>query len=240
MVLLLGITMLISQLAHVGTAKESFIATLRAIVQLGLVSLIVVAAVQQLWSSILFAILMFCVAVWTTAQRTETVQVLGWVALAITAGLIPVLAIIFASRTVPFNGLSLVPFAGIVTGNMMTVHTLLGRRLFAALRENNPIYEAALALGMPRSQAIAMVIDPLRKEALLPNLDQTRATGLVTLPGAFIGVLLGGGSPLQAASAQVLILIAIMCGQMIVVVVATSFMSSGKLLPHDLQEALHI
>jgi len=31
--------------------------------------------------------------------------------------------------------------------------------------------------------------------ALVPGLDQTRTVGLVTLPGAFVGVLLAGASP---------------------------------------------
>jgi putative ABC transport system permease protein len=32
-------------------------------------------------------------------------------------------------------------------------------------------------------------------EALVPALDQTRTTGLVTLPGAFVGALFGGPAP---------------------------------------------
>ena len=50
-------------------------------------------------------------------------------------------------------------------------------------------------------------------EALIPGLDQVRTAGVVTLPGAFIGVLLGGGSPAQAAAAQVLVLMGIMAAQ---------------------------
>ena len=36
---------------------------------------------------------------------------------------------------------------------------------------------------------------------------------MVTLPGAFIGVMLGGGTPVQAATAQVLVLFGIMAAQ---------------------------
>ena len=38
----------------------------------------------------------------------------------------------------------------------------------------------------------AIVTETLH-EAIIPALDQTRTVGLVTLPGAYIGVLLGGG-----------------------------------------------
>jgi ABC-type iron transport system FetAB permease component len=35
-------------------------------------------------------------------------------------------------------------------------------------------------------------------QALVPALDRTRTVGLVTLPGAFVDVQLGGGSAVQA------------------------------------------
>jgi putative ABC transport system permease protein len=49
--------------------------------------------------------------------------------------------------------------------------------------------------------------------ALLPNLDSTRTVGLVTLPGAFVGVLLSTGSATQAGAVQMLILIAVLRSQ---------------------------
>ncbi len=60
----------------------------------------------------------------------------------------------------------------------------------------------------------------------------------MTLPGAFIGVLLGGGSPLQAGAAQVLVLIGIMAGQAVVVGVAHRLMMAGRLMPADLRARL--
>ena len=47
-----------------------------------------------------------------------------------------------------------------------------------------------------------------------------KTTGVVTLPGAFIGVMLGGGTPVQAATAQVLVLFGIMAAQTVTVGVA--------------------
>jgi len=51
-----------------------------------------------------------------------------------------------------------------------------------------------LAVGLESKAAATEVIQPSAKEALTPNLDKTRTVGLVTLPGAFVGVLLGGGT----------------------------------------------
>jgi putative ABC transport system permease protein len=60
----------------------------------------------------------------------------------------------------------------------------------------------------------------------------------VTLPGAFIGVMLGGGSPVQAATAQVLVLFGIMAAQTITVGVAERLMAARLLVPRDLAGAL--
>lgn len=86
--------------------------------------------------------------------------------------------------------------------------------------------------------AIGTITHRRYPEALLPNLDQVRTTGLVTLPGAFIDVMLGGGTPIQAATAQVLVLFGIMASQAITVVVAERLVAARLLLPPDLRVLL--
>lgn len=213
-------------------------AAVRAVLQLAAVSFIIVAALSNIWYALGFVALMFGIGVRTTAKRTGITRAWPYTALAMATGIVPVLAIIFLSGTVPFNGAALIPIAGIVVGNMMTAHTLFGRREFAMLRDNIPTYEAGLSIGLPRFDAINLVTETTVREALFPNLDQTRTVGLVTLPGAFIGVLLGGGSPLQAGAAQILVLVGIMAGQAVVVTVAQWLMCQAKLLPPDLATRL--
>lgn len=89
-----------------------------------------------------------------------------------------------------------------------------------------------------RSDAIRAVVHRRLPEALIPGLDQIRTAGVVTLPGAFIGVLLGGGSPAQAAAAQVLVLMGIMAAQTVAAVVAEELICRCLLLPPDLKAAL--
>ena len=86
-------------------------------------------------------------------------QCVAWATLAMLAGLVPVVAIILLTRTVPPTGIALIPVVGILAGNTMNGHTLTCRRTFAALREHGQ-YEAALSLGMTRAQAIAEIIPP--------------------------------------------------------------------------------
>jgi putative ABC transport system permease protein len=64
---------------------------------------------------------------------------------------------------------------------------------------------------------------------MFPALDQTRSVGLVTLPGAFVGVLLGGGSPVQAGAAQVLVLIGLLAVETVAVLAAVELVAQGWL-----------
>jgi putative ABC transport system permease protein len=213
-------------------------AAVRAAVQLALVSLLITAVLSHIGWSAGFAVLMLAVAVVTSAGRIGARGAWPWVGLAVGSGVVPVLAVIFASGAVPLNGPSLVPMAGIIIGGGMTACSLTGRRVFAALRDEHGLYEAALSIGLERPAAITEVIGRHLPEALVPGLDQTRTVGLVTLPGAFVGVLLGGGTPLQAGAAQIVVLIGLLACQTITVVVAHGLMRSARLLPPDLKSSL--
>lgn len=239
LVALVLLAVLYSRLGDLGLGRQQVVAAVRAVLQLALVSFVIVGAVRWLWTALAFVLLMFCIAVWTAAGRAGVRNALPWVALAIAGGIVPVAAVIFLSGASPFVGSAVIPIVGIVVGNAMNAHTLVTRRAFPALREHRGQYEAALALGFERPWAIREIIHPGTAEALVPNIDTTRTVGLVTLPGAFIGVLLGGGSPLQAGASQLLVLVGIMAANAGVALLVERLVSAGKLLPLDLQASLH-
>lgn len=220
-------------------ARGTVIAAVRAVLQLSLAALIITSVISSLPWSLLVLGVMFVVAVVTTVRRVGAGPAWPWASVAMLAGLLPVAAIILLTRTIPPTGIALIPVFGILTGNTMNGHTLTCRRAFAALREERDGYDAWLALGFERSVAIGRIVHRHLPEALIPGLDQVRTAGVVTLPGAFIGVLLGGGSPAQAAAAQVLVLMGIMAAQTVTAVVAERLIRTTKLLPVDLAESLH-
>ncbi len=237
-VLLLGLTLAMYVAGGLPQPHRTILAAFRAIAQLSIAALVIAAVVRSLWASVGLLVVMFAVAVSTTTRRVEATRAWPWTSLAMGAGLLPVVAIILLTRTVPVTGIALVPVVGILQGNTMNGHTLTGRRAFAALREEKGQYEAALSVGLNRGQAIGEIIHRRVPEALIPGLDQVRTAGVVTLPGAFIGVLLGGGSPAQAAAAQILVLIGIMAAQTTTAVVAESLIRQARLLPPDLVDSL--
>ncbi|WP_068401973.1 ABC transporter permease [Kribbia dieselivorans] len=235
---LLATVLIVQQVTRVPLQRSAFVAAIRAIIQLLIAATIITAVIDNLWLSLLLLVFMFGMAVYTTGKRVDALHAWPWTALAIAAGIIPVLVIIIASRTMPLAGVSLIPIGGIIIGNTMTAHTLLGRRAFDALRSEHGQYEASLSLGFTPRQSVQQIVHRRVPEALLPGLDQVRTTGVVTLPGAFIGVMLGGGSPVQAATAQVLVLFGIMAAQNLTIAVAERFIDARRLLPRDLQASL--
>jgi len=74
------------------------------------------------------------------------------------------------------------------------------------------------------------VIERPLSDALLPNLDQARTAGLVTLPGAFVGVLLATGSAAQAGAVQVLVLVALLLAQACGVAVTGEMVARGRIV----------
>lgn len=222
--------------AGTGLARPVVVAGVRAMVQLTLVALVIGFAVTRLWASLLVIVGMFVMAVLTSARRVGVERRTAvWVAVAMAAGVVPVIVITTASGTVPFTGIALVPIAGTVMNTIMSGHTLFGRGAFSTLREQRDGVEGYLALGLTPRVAAEQTLQPRIVDALVPGIDSVRTSGIVTLPGAFLGVMLGGGSPLQAAMAQVIVLLGILCSQTCTVLAAHALVVRGRLLPDDLR-----
>ena len=236
--LLVVLAVTASRIGSLRIERDVLIATVRAILQLGAVALVIAAVLDRTWASVLFTLGMFTVAVVTAAGRIKARPDWMWVAAALGAGVVPVLTIIFTLQAAAFTGPAIIPIAGIIIGGTMTAHTLTARRAFEALRADRGQVEAGLALGLPRPSAIRVVIARHAPEAIFPAIDQTRTVGLVTLPGAFVGVLLGGGSAAEAATAQILVLVGLLAAETVEAVVAQRLIADGRILPEDIREAL--
>lgn len=176
--------------------------------------------------------LMLATAAWTAGGRLRPMQHARLVAFATCSlGAVVALTVVFALRMLPFQARYLVALGGIVIGATMTGTTLAGRRLISDLRTRREEVEAWLSIGATMRQAVSDIARAAAAEALVPGLDQTRTTGMVTLPGAFIGALLAGSSPVQAARFQLIVLAAILACQAVVAVTVTSLLGAPDTLP---------
>jgi putative ABC transport system permease protein len=203
----------------------------RAVAQLLVVALVVAAVLGSLALTFAFLALMSTVASITAARRLTKGHSGVWAALPVVAGSVPVVALLVASGLVPLKGPALVPIGGILIGNSMTATVLAGRRALDALRTRHGEYEGALAVGLlPRDAALLVARDDAAL-ALVPGLDQTRTVGLVTLPGAFVGMLLGGATPAQAAAVQLVVLVSLLLVQSVAVLVVLELVARDRLRP---------
>lgn len=199
-------------------------AALRTVLQL-----VIMAVVRSWWLTGVFVLVMLGVAGWTSARRMTSHASGLFAVAAIAGGAVPVLAVVLVSGAVPLTGIAVVPVAGIVIGGAMTATSLGGRRALDDLESRRDQYEAALALGGRRRDAAMLVCRPAATQALVPPMDQTRTVGLVTLPGAFVGVLIGSGNPVQAAAAQILVLISLLAAETISVAGVLELVARGRI-----------
>lgn len=179
----------------------------RATVQLAVVALLLRGVLSAPATAAAFVALMVATASWTSGGRLAAVPHGRRLALlGVLAGAGVALVLAFATRMVAFDARHLVALAGIVIGNAMNAATLAGRRFAQSAEQRRDEVEGWFALGATPVQAYDEIARTAVREALLPNLDQTRATGLVTLPGAFVGALFGGAGPVAAAEFQLVVL----------------------------------
>jgi putative ABC transport system permease protein len=81
-----------------------------------------------------------------------------------------------------------------------------GRHLGRELRDKRDEVEARLALGQASRQAATPYVRAALRAALTPQIEMTKATGLVFLPGAVTGLILAGAAPLQAVLVQAVVM----------------------------------
>ncbi|WP_308284119.1 ABC transporter permease [Streptomyces buecherae] len=212
-----------------GHARAVLSAGLRAVVQLAAVSLLIGWVVRAVPLLLTFIAVMFAVAVRTAGRRITPNRSWWWAAAPIVAGVLPVVAALLLTGLVPVRGITLIPVTGILIGGALTATVLGGRRALDELEARRGEVEAGLALGLPPRDARLEIARPAASDALLPGLDQTRTVGLVTLPGAFVGMLLGGASPVQAGAVQLFVLVALMAVQVVAVAVVLELVAGGRL-----------
>jgi putative ABC transport system permease protein len=216
-------------IGRLGVGRAVVTASIRAVVQLGLVSLLIAVVLRSWWATGAFVALMTVVAAVTSARRIGSWRLIRFTILPIVGGALPAAVLIIAAGTVPRSEVAVLPIAGILIGGAMTTTSLAGRRALDELHNRYGEYEAALALGFLARDAALEVCRPTAGQALVPALDQTRTVGLVTLPGAFVGVLLGGGSAVQAGATQLVVLVALLAVEAIAVAGTIELVARGSL-----------
>jgi len=193
------------------------LALLRGTLQLAAISLILSGIINDpLWVGV-GLLVMFAAAVATVTRRIGRPYLVR-VAAAMGLGVAITLSIVFTTGAIEFSPRYALAIGGIIIGNAMSIATLTGRRFSEAVLDHWDEVEGWLALGATPRQSTRELARQAVYFAIIPSTDQTKTTGLVTLPGAFVGAIFGGASPLEAGRFQIVVLAGILCAGSIVAV----------------------
>ena len=205
--ILVAVAVGISLWRQLGLERSLLWASMRALVQLLIVGWalqFVVDPDDPLIFSIVWLVAMVGFAAYTTSRRAADVpKVLMLSLIAYTASAIVVLGVLFGFGIYAFEGRTLVPLAGMVIGNSLAATVLVSRQLLIAATEQRDLIEGRLALGLSSSEAFRPHLRQALRTALVPQIESTKAVGIVFLPGAMVGLILAGVDPADAVKVQV-------------------------------------
>lgn len=226
LVLLLVVALAADRVGSLGVRRDLLVAAVRAVAQLSLVGLVVAAVLRTPVLAPLYLVVML-VAASATSTRRIGVPGRSWTAASSAIGVSSTLtvAVVVLSRAVPIDARHVVPLAAQVIGGAMTATSLAGQRYVDQVAASWSEVEGWLAIGATATEAVREQGRLASARALVPALDQTRNVGLVVLPGAYVGLLLGGASPLDAGRLQLLVLVGLLAAEAVAVVVVTRLLA---------------
>jgi putative ABC transport system permease protein len=217
---------------RISGAWSVVVAIVRAILQLTLLSLILTGVIS---SPLLVGIalgVMLVAAVGTSGVRTRAGgrQLIG-LALAMGTGSLVVLAVVFLTGAIEFSPRYVLAIGGIVIGNTMTIASLSSRVFTTSISDHWDEVEGWLALGARPVEATRRLARAAVLTALIPSIDQTKTTGIVVLPGAFVGAIFAGATPLEAGRFQIVVLASILAAGAITSTLLVRIVGTGARLP---------
>jgi putative ABC transport system permease protein len=226
-VVLVGIALAALTLTRVHVRADVVVAVARAAVQLVAVALVIAWIFRHPEGAVLYLGVMVVAATATSVRRIGCgARRAPLVGAAVVVGACVAVVPVLATGALEWRSQTVVPFAAQVVGGSMTVVSLAGGRMRDDVARDWGQAEAWLAIGATPRQAVAGYGRLAVARALVPAVDQTRSAGLVTLPGAFVGLLLGGASPAEAAEVQLLVLAGLLAAETVAAIVTVRWLAT--------------
>ena len=204
--LLVVVAVALSLWERLGLERGIVWAATRALVQLLAIGLLLQVLLEpgvSLGWGWLWVVAMVVIAALTVRSRAPSVPGIVWLAtLAFAGSAVVTLGVLFGFGVFALDIRTLIPLAGLMIGNSLAATVLVSRRLVAEFDEKREEVEARLALGQPASTAAHPYVRESLRTALIPQIETTKAVGLIALPGAMTGLILAGVDPIDAVQVQ--------------------------------------
>ena len=219
---------------QLGLSREILIAAARAIVQLTAVGALIALVFKYDLLAIAFVAGMVGTAAVTSGGRIKGIpQARARAIAAIGIPAVGAAGILIGVGAFAATPEAAIPTAGILIGGAMTACTLTGRRLLEGLTADEDVIEARLSLGDRIRTALAPTVRQAIKTGLVPAIDQTRNVGIVTLPGTFVGLVLGGASPAEAARIQLTVLLTLLAVELLAATAIAELIVRTRIAPGE-------
>jgi putative ABC transport system permease protein len=222
-VLLVGMAFFLVMREHLGLGREVLVASVRAAVQLVAVGALLLVLFKHtgLPGALAWVSAMVLLAGRVAGRRAKGLPRATKVAtLAVAVGTTATLGLLIVGHVISSSGRVVVPVGGmVVTGAMQGASLTLQRMRDEAVTGRRAV-EARLALGLASSAAFAPHLRTSLRTALIPAIDGTKVVGLISLPGATVGLLLAGVNPLTAIRYQVVVMYMLLGAAAVAAVVA--------------------
>jgi len=206
---LVAVAVALSLYGRLGLQGDIAIAVLRSFVQLTAIGFVIefVFGLENIGYVALLLAGMVGFGGWTSSRRAKGVPrafVLATVAIGTAA--VATIGLLLLLQIVPLTAQYLIPLGGMIIGNSMNTASLTMTRIRDDLAEQRLKVEAALALGATSRQAVSPILKASLRSAMIPIIDSTKTVGIVFLPGAMAGMLIGGADPLEAVRLQIVVM----------------------------------
>jgi putative ABC transport system permease protein len=212
----------ISRWRQAGLEGDMLVATVRAFVQL----LAIGYVLQYVFNghgafTILVLGVMVATATWTARSRGRAVPGATSVAFAaVSAAGAVTLGVLVVLHIIPATPRAVIPLGSMILSNAMNTTSLVMTRLRDDLAASRREIEARLSLGFTSNDAAGPWVRRALRSGMLPIIDNTKAVGLVALPGAMTGMILAGASPVDAIKLQLVVMYMLLGGNAVAALVS--------------------
>jgi len=204
---------LVSMSLRLNVTSKLWIASMRTVVQLGLLGLVLQWVFTQKQWFVVFALLLSMIlnasiaAIRRTKRRYKGIWTNGIVAVTVSSVFSTAVVLTLVIHVQPwYQARYAIPLLGMVLGNTLTGLSLCFDRLMADFDENREQIEAWLALGATHWQACRPFVADAIRTGMIPIINSMSVVGIVSLPGMMTGQILAGASPESAVRYQLIIM----------------------------------
>ncbi len=212
--LLIFLALAIAHREKLGNEKEIALSSVRTAIQLLLLGYVLkyLLKLTSLWELLLIVLMMSCVSSFIAYERVKHRKILLTSFLSITTPSFLTLLLLLIVGILKPTPNEVIPFGGLMVGNILNSITLAFDRLVGEVRNRIDEIEAKVSLGASLRLAMKEIFVSSMRASLIPKINFMKAAGLVHIPGVAVGMLIAGADPMRAILFQIVILYSLVFG----------------------------